>query len=80
MAEDIVVLHGGPRDGESTTVAAGTQRLLAKSDAPGLLEVYESSGQTEVLRGNDELAVVFEHVGQAPAEGVNPELLTGGSS
>lgn len=67
MAEDIVVLRGGPRDGESTTVAEGTWRLVATSDAPGLLEVYEANGETEVVPGNDEHGLVFVHAGQEPA-------------
>ena len=75
MADDIVVLRGGPRDGESTTVADGVRKLLAGSDAPGLLEVYEANGETEAVLGNDSDAYVFVHAGQETAEGVNPELL-----
>lgn len=67
MADDIVVLRGGPRDGESTTVAEGTRRVLATSDAPGLLEVYEANGETEVVAGNNELGFVLMHVGQQAA-------------
>lgn len=77
MAEELVVLRGGVRDGESTTVTEGVRRLLSASDAPGLIEVYEATEQTEVVAGNDELAVVFAHVGQESAEGIAPELLHG---
>jgi hypothetical protein len=75
MAEELVVLRGGSRDGESTTVEEGIRRLLAISEAPGLLDVYEANGLTEPLRGNNEQALVFVHAGQEPAEGIAPELL-----
>ncbi|MCW2724031.1 MAG: hypothetical protein JWN35_952 [Frankiales bacterium] len=75
MSEELVVLRGGSRDGESTTVEEGIRRLLAVSDAPGLLDVYEANGLTEHLRGNTEPALVFVHAGQEPAEGIAPELL-----
>lgn len=74
MADDLVVLRGGSRDGESTKVEQGVRRLLAASDAPGLLEVYEDSGQTAHLAGNAEDARVFVHAGQEVAEDVAPEL------
>ena len=67
MAEELVVLRGGSRDGESTRVQEGVRRLLAASDAPGLVEVYEANGETAELEGNDELALVLIHVGQEPA-------------
>ena len=69
MAED-VVLEGGSRDGESTHVAEGVRRLLAASDAPGLLDVYEADGRT-----TDDGSLVFVHAGQDSAEGVAPEML-----
>lgn len=77
MADELVVLRGGSRDGESTTVQDGVRRILAASDAPGLLDVYEANGQTQHVRGNTEDALVFEHAGQESAEGVAPELLHG---
>lgn len=75
MAEDLVLLRGGSRDGESTRVHDGVRRLLAPSDAPGLLDVYEANGQTEHVPGNDQDALVLVHVGQQSAEGVAPDLL-----
>ena len=75
MSDELVVLRGGSRDGESTKVDAGVRRILAASEAPGLLDVYEANGETEDLRGNAEPAFVFVHVGQEPAEGIAPELL-----
>jgi hypothetical protein len=75
MADELVVLRGGSRDGESTKVDEGVRRILAASEAPGLLDVYEANGETEELRGNSEPAVVFVHAGQEPADGVAPELL-----
>lgn len=70
MSDELVVLRGGSRDGESTTVQEGVRRLLTSSDAPGLLEVYEANGQTEDLEGNPDPALVFIHVGQQPVEGI----------
>jgi hypothetical protein len=75
MGEELVVLRGGSRDGESTEVDDGVRRILAASDAPGLLDIYEANGETQDLRGNDEQALVFIHAGQMPADGVSPELL-----
>ena len=69
------MLHGGDRDGETTEVAAGVRRLLAASEAPGLLDVYEATGDLERVRGNDGPALVFAFVGQESAAGVAPELL-----
>ena len=62
-----MVLRGGSRDGESTRVQDGVRRVLAASDAPGLVDVYEANGETAELAGNDELALVLIHVGQEPA-------------
>ncbi len=74
MSDELVVLRGGVRDGESKTVQDGVRRLLAASDAPGLVEVYEANGETATVAGNEEDALVFVHVGQEPAEGIAPEL------
>jgi len=71
-----VTLHGGSRDGDSTEVADEVTRLLAPSDAPGLLDVYEATDNTEELRGNEEAAIVFQWVGQEPADGVAPEAIS----
>lgn len=70
-----MVLRGGSRDGESTTVQEGVRRLLAASDAPGLVEVYEANGETQDLPRNSTPALVFVHAGQQSAEGVAPGLL-----
>ena len=75
MADELVVLRGGSRDGESTQVEVGVRRLLAASEAPGLLDVYEANGETEALRGNSEHAHVFVLTGQEAADGIAPELL-----
>ena len=75
MSHELVVLRGGSRDGESTSVDEGVRRILAASDAPGLIDVYEANGETEELRGNDEPALVFVHAGPEPADGVAPEML-----
>jgi hypothetical protein len=74
MADELVVLSGGSRDGESTTVQGGVRRLLAVSEAPGLLDVYEADGRTQELERAG-TALVFTHAGQESAEGVAPEAL-----
>ena len=74
MSDELVVLRGGVRDGESTTVQEGVRRLLAASDAPGLVEVYEANGETAEVPGNTSSALVFIHVGQEPVGDVAPEL------
>lgn len=73
MTHELVVLRGGSRNGESTEVDEGVRRMLAASAAPGLLDIYEANGETEALRGNDDLALVFVHVGQESAADIAPE-------
>ena len=74
MSEELVVLRGGVRDGDSTTVQAGVRRLIAASDAPGMVEIYEANGETDHVRGNSGDALVFIHVGQEPAGDLAPEM------
>ena len=74
MSDELVVLRGGIRDGESTTVQDGVRRLLAASAAPGLIDVYEANGETATVPGNPDDALVFIHVGQEPAGELAPEL------
>jgi hypothetical protein len=75
MPDELVVLRGGTRDGESTTVRQGVRRLVAASAAPGLLDVYEANGETQSLPNNSEDALVFVHAGQEPVGDTAPELL-----
>lgn len=75
MSDEVILLRGGSRDGESTTVQEGVRRLLAASAAPGLLDVYEADGTTEHVPGNDVDALVFVLAGQESAEGIAPEAL-----
>ena len=74
MADELVVLRGGSRDGESTTVEAGVRRLLAASQAPGLLDVYEATDELAHLDRNTGPAHVFVHRGQEATGDVAPEL------
>ena len=62
----LIVLRGGSRDGESTDVDEHVERLLAASSAPGLIDIYEATTETEHLRGNDEPAIIYDFVGQEP--------------
>lgn len=75
MGDDLVVLRGGSRDGESTTVAEGVRRLLAASVAPGLIDVYEANGETAHVPGNDGDGLVLVHVGQEPIGDTASEML-----
>ena len=75
MADDVAVLRGGSRDGESTVVPEGVNRLLAVSDAPGLLDVYEANGETSHMEGNPDDALVFIHTGQTSGDGIAPDVL-----
>jgi hypothetical protein len=70
-----VVLVGGSRDGESTVVDDDVRRLIAHSDAPGLLDVYEPTGERHHLAGNEEPAEVFAFVGQEPIGDMDPEMV-----
>ena len=75
MSEELVVLRGGSRDGESTTVQQGVRRLLAASAAPGLIDVYEANGETASVEGNPGDALVLVHVAQEPVGDIAPEML-----
>jgi hypothetical protein len=75
VAEIIAVLSGGSRDGESTVLDGHVDRLYAASDAPGLLDVYEATGETRPLAGNTEAATVFAFAGRVSAEEIAPEAI-----
>ena len=68
----LIVLRGGSRDGESTEVDEHVERLLAASEAPGMIDIYEATAETEHVRGNDEPAIVYDFVGQEPASELEP--------
>jgi hypothetical protein len=63
----LVLLRGGSRDGESTTVDESVERLLAASHAPGLIYVYERTEELQHVPGNDEDALVYDFTAQMPA-------------
>ena len=75
MAEILAVLSGGSRDGESTVVDDAVTRILAASEAPGLLDVYEDTDQQQHLPGNEKPAHVFQFIGQESTEGIAPEAI-----
>src|SRR5690348_13031285 len=54
----LVVLRGGTRDGESTVVDDHVTRLYAASHAPGLVDIYEATDESQHIPGNDEDAIV----------------------
>jgi len=62
----LILLRGGSRDGDSTTVDQHVERLLAASEAPGLIDVYEASDEVARVAGNDDVAIVYRFVGQEP--------------
>ncbi|MFL6140188.1 MAG: hypothetical protein ACJ74O_20635 [Frankiaceae bacterium] len=72
LNDAIAVLEGGSRDGESTTVAVAVTRIIAPSDAPGLVDVYEQTDELRRLPGNETPAIVFRFSAQEPA----PERIT----
>ncbi len=61
-----IVLHGGSRDGETTTVDGHVERLYAASQAPGMVDVYDVTDRTEHVRGNEDAAIVYTFVAQEP--------------
>jgi len=63
----LVLLRGGSRDGESTTVDESVERLLAASQAPGLIDIYDRTEELEHVAGNDEDALVYVFSGQESA-------------
>ena len=75
MAQVTVVLRGGSRDGESTVVDEEVTRLVAVSAAPGLLDVYQATDESEDLFESGGPATVFAFSGQEPAEGWAPEAI-----
>ena len=75
MAHVTVVLRGGSRDGESTVLDEAVTRLVAVSEAPGLLDVYQASDEVEEVASNPEPARVFNFTGQEPADGWAPEAI-----
>ena len=62
----LILLRGGSRDGESTSVDEHVERLLAASEAPGLIDIYEATDEVAHVAGNDEAAIVYRFVGQEP--------------
>jgi len=62
----LVLLRGGSRDGESTTVDEHVARLYAASEAPGMVDIYEATEELAHLRGNDEPAIIYDFVDQEP--------------
>lgn len=64
-----VLLRGGSRDGETTTVDVGVRRLLAASQAPGLIDVYEEATGDAAEPGGDGGATVFGDNDDASAPG-----------
>lgn len=75
MDEHLAYLRGGSRDGESTTVPADLDRLIAASRAPGMVDVYQRTAGSEALPGNPDPAVVFEFVAQEPAGELGAHML-----
>lgn len=62
----LILLRGGSRDGESTSVDEHVERILAASEAPGLIDIYEATDELAHVAGNEESAIVYRFVGQEP--------------
>ena len=67
----LIVLRGGSRDGESTEVDEHVERLLAASDAPGMIDIYEQTEQLAAVAGNTEAAIVYQFVEQEPVSEIS---------
>jgi hypothetical protein len=62
----VVLLRGGSRDGESTTVDKHVTRLYAASEAPGMVDIYDVTDEFVSLPGTDEGAIVYRFADQEP--------------
>jgi hypothetical protein len=62
----VVLLRGGSRDGESTSVDEHVMRLYATSEAPGMVDVYEVTDESVKLAGTEEGAIVYRFTDQEP--------------
>lgn len=62
----VVLLRGGSRDGESTSVDEHVTRLYATSEAPGMVDIYEATDESVKLPGNEEGAIVYRFADQEP--------------
>jgi len=62
----VVLLRGGSRDGESTTVDEHVIRVYAVSEAPGMVDIYEATDEAVKLPGNEEGAIVYRFASQEP--------------
>jgi hypothetical protein len=63
-----ILLRGGSRDGESTTVDEHVERLYAASEAPGMIDVYDATEELAHVRGNDDDAIVYTFTEQVPLD------------
>lgn len=69
------LLRGGSRDGETTVVSEDLQRILAASQAPGLIEAYDATDELAPVDGDSEPAAVYEFSEQLPFGDLAPELI-----
>ena len=73
--ENLALLQGGSRDGESTHVSSDVRRLLAVSEAPGMIDVYTRTEESAPVRGASSPGVVFVFTGQEVASDLAPEMV-----
>lgn len=73
--ETLALLQGGSRDGESTRVDAHVRRLLAVSEAPGMVDVYTRTEESVHVRGATNPGVLFVFTGQEVASDLAPEMV-----
>jgi hypothetical protein len=69
-----VLLRGGARDGDSATMADGVRRIRVASDAPGMVDVYETTDEPAAAPPEGDEAIVFVYVGRQPAGDLPPDL------
>ena len=73
--EHLALLQGGSRDGESTRIAADVRRLLAVSEAPGMVDVYTRTEESVAIRGSSSPGLLFVFTGQEVASDLAPEMV-----
>lgn len=71
---DVIVLRGGPHDGRSASLADEVTRVYLPSEAPGMLDVYETDGETEE-HPDEGVRTVFRYVDRIAADPRFPEIL-----
>ena len=71
---DVIVLRDGPHDGRTAPARDEVTRVFVPSEAPGMLDVYETDGEQEE-HPDEGVRTVFRFVEMIPADPRFPEIL-----